>query len=589
VRQLPVIALALAGCLSVPTGQQAMCKSSSDCDDGEVCEMGTCWGDPPAGMFAATLGPPSDRDDVAPTELASLALPQDGWLGNVSLGAAITMSGRVEALCVTGANTCSTASIGAKLTVTRPSEFSGGPGFSGAGTAADGIARGTDSFHLAVPMQGPGDPPFMITVVPTGRDLTPPASGSSPAMVVPPMHQSLPASALDEKTFVLGSTGGKTLSGTLTDGDAINPHPLTKYRVVALGHWDVTGPQTEVSTVAYSTDGTFSLAISDDVAPGTLLEIMATPYDPSVVAPTLHLAGLKADSVSHTLAQAPAIGNRVNLSVPITGLAGDGSVGPVSGARVIVTSSYTPALGGVTSMLDVEATTGADGTAELTLLDGDSFAGSYRISVIPPASSSYGVIYQQPFALEASATPIRLPARVALSGVAVDSSGFPLGNVAVTAVPSLRFAWSLDSDAQTFLAEIPAATAVTTDNGDFVVWVDPFLANVPGGYQLTFEPPMGSRSAPWTPPEIALPPETQLTMYPLMNVTIPDAAFLHGMIVGPDGGPVTGAELRIYQVITDQSLCGTGNAPANCVVPAAQLGDGTSDATGTVALTLPRP
>ena len=59
----------LVGCVDVAVGPQPQCKRQSDCDPGEACQEGVCWGNPPAGMFAATLGPPSGRTDLVPVEI----------------------------------------------------------------------------------------------------------------------------------------------------------------------------------------------------------------------------------------------------------------------------------------------------------------------------------------------------------------------------------------------------------------------------------------------------------------------------------------------------------------------------------------
>ena len=124
-----LLLLSAAGCLSVPGQQQPACTADSDCGGtGEVCQEGMCWGDPPMGTFAATLGPPSDSASVVQTEIPALAIPSDGWLGDVVLEAPVTLSGRIEAYCP-GAMTCTNASLPATITITRAPRFAGGPGF----------------------------------------------------------------------------------------------------------------------------------------------------------------------------------------------------------------------------------------------------------------------------------------------------------------------------------------------------------------------------------------------------------------------------------------------------------------------------
>ena len=88
-----------AGCLNVPSKERPACKVDSDCNGaGEVCQQNMCWGDPPMGTFAATLGPPSASTDVVQTEIPALTIPSDGWLGDVVLEAPVTLSGRVDSL-----------------------------------------------------------------------------------------------------------------------------------------------------------------------------------------------------------------------------------------------------------------------------------------------------------------------------------------------------------------------------------------------------------------------------------------------------------------------------------------------------------
>ena len=115
----------LAGCLSVPRQQKPACSSSDDCGGGEVCDEGVCYGNPPAGMFAAALGAPSDRTNVVQTELPQLAVPSDGWLGDVVIDSPITLAGRVVAYCA-APMACTDATLPATITVTRASLFPGG-------------------------------------------------------------------------------------------------------------------------------------------------------------------------------------------------------------------------------------------------------------------------------------------------------------------------------------------------------------------------------------------------------------------------------------------------------------------------------
>ncbi len=591
--------LLLAACLEVPSPPKGMCTTNADCAAGEACQEGICWGDPPAGMFAATLVPPSDRSDLISAENPSLAIPVDGWLGDLVMPAPVTLSGRVEAYCPLS-STCDSTSLGATITITRPSLFPGGPGFRGVFAAKDGISRGTDTWSANLPQSQLDDPDYIVTVLPDGRGDQPPATGTSPAMIAPPLRTTMSAPGSMALSFTLGSAMSKTVSGTLTDGQ-LTPHPLSKYRVVALGRWDAASPLTEVSTVAYvgsvqPSDGSFTLTIADGVVGP--VEIAATPYDPSVVAPALYLPNVTPGATQITLAQPSDVGNRIDLSIPIEGQATGGAIQPVSGARVLITGRFDPTISGTHAVMSADVTTGDDGIAHVSLLDGATFHDSYLLRVIPPASSPLGVVFDQPVDLSLATMiggvptlpAVRLPPRVALHGTVVDPAGNPLSNVSVTARPSLRFTWGLDADGQQFLAEIPAATAVTPDDGGFVVSVDPFIGDVWGTYDLALEPPTGSQSPNWTIADFQLPRIPNQTSLTVEQVVVPAPAYIHGRIADSGDGDVQGGELRIFQIITDLSLCDqVAHPPSTCVIPAQLMGHGTSDDHGIVRLTVPRP
>jgi len=237
----------------------------------------------------------------------------------------------------------------------------------------------------------------------------------------------------------------------------------------------------------------------------------------------------------------------------------------------------------------VETITGDDGVARLAVLDGAQLAASYRLRVVPPASSTLGVLYNAEVSLDAPAA-VQLPARVGLRGRIMDIDGQPLADVAVTARRSLRFLWSLDVADQGFLDEIPAATTITPDSGDFVVWVDPALAGVWGHYDLTFETPKGSSSPDWVIPDFEIPRVGGQMAVSLGDVVIPDAAYIRAKVVDPAGNPVEGSALRIFLLPTDNRLCTqVSHAPEGCRVDATVMGDGESDAQGIVRLDLPRP
>ncbi len=584
-----VVGSILGGCLAVPDGKAPECKLTSDCDtvNGEVCDEGVCYGNPPAGMFVAIVSPPSERKaELVSRELSSLEVASDGQLGDIALEEPVTYMGQLRLLCPAPLD-CSETKLGASISVTRPSLFSGGPGFS----AVVQTEPRTGKFELVLPRTRDNDAPFSLTVVPEGRGDAPPTTGElTPARMVPPLRMELAvAESQSNQILDLGAVELPTVRGTLTSSNGVG---LRSYRVVALGRWELDAPLTEVSTIDYTaSDGEFELRLSQRlVGP---VEIVAQPYGPELQ-PTLRLANVPATgSVIRNLIAPSGIGRPFNLVIPVEAKAPGGQIGPVSGALVIVSASVPSDVGATVATLTAQATTNEQGDATLTLFDGAMFQASYRISVMPVASAAVGVVFDHE--LELAALTQRLPDRMAMRGIVRDIDGAPLKDVQVTVHPSLRFQWSLDASPQAFLSAIPAATTVTLETGEFVVFVDPFLNNddtidIWGTYDLAFEPTATANAPSWIQGEVEIPRDSAQTTVTLPDITLPDAAHVRGRITDPSGNVVEGSELKIFRV--DQTfgvLCSeVKNAPTACPIPALLMGRGTSDADGHVRLTLPR-
>lgn len=587
-RAIVLLSALLTGCLEVPSGKGNECSLDTDCNTaaGEQCFEGLCYGDPPPGMYAATLSAPVAREDLIATEIPLLSLPPDGNLGPLTLEAPVTFSGRVEAACTTQQTTCSTMSIGAQIRITRPSRFPGGPALRLVATSKSDVARGTDSFTIELPRTHPGDPPYTVTIDPDGGgDLPPTHGGEDPAQLVPPTRFTLVADAdVAHKTYTLG-TNAVQITGALKDGLG---SALTKYRVVALGRWDAMSAPVEVSSVDYSTDGTYAISVAEGVIGP--LELVARPYDPQTVAPELRVGNISVSTQIKNVFQPTSLGSRVDLAIPIEALSGDGQVKPVAGAHVTITGSTDAGyMTGVSAVLVAETTTSDDGIARLSLLDGDALAGTYRIRVVPPASSPAGIVFDDVVLLPLPKS-VRLPQRVAVRGTLVDTAGAPLADVSVTARRSLRFLWSLDAPDQAFLDEIPAATAITPETGAFVVWIDPAVAGTWGHYDLFFETPDNSPAPNWSITDVEIPRIPGQMTIDVGTVTIPDAAHLRALVVDPSGGSVAASSLRVFRLSDNEAVCDqVSNAPAECAGDARAMGHAESDEAGIVRLTLPRP
>jgi len=573
---------ALTACLSVPETPTPMCDEQIQCDtvNGEVCEAGVCWGNPPSGAFAGVLSPPSTRQDAVPRELPPFVLERDGWMGEIQFDAPLLFNGRVVASCPAPMTGCETGAIASTITIARGSQFAGGPGFN----TSVNVDSKTD-FSIPLPATGPADEPFTVTIVP---DRTRPLGATpSAAEQVPPLRMTLPLTATTTiKAIELGGPSLPVISGTLKN---VLDQGVAGYRVAALGRWNATEPVSEVSTVDFTeASGAYSVTLSAGLV-GTV-ELVARPADSTVagmasaVAPTVHLANIDAlRSSQRPVVTVPAnLGSATTITIVVTGAGLNGEILGVSGAQVSVSGAVTSTL--TSFSIGDDQVTNDKGEVTLHLLDGPELSKSYRMSITPPASSTLNAVFDQPL------TPtVQLGKRLALSGVVLDSHGTPLLNVAVTARPSLRFLWSLDTAPQAFVSAIPLATNTTKDTGAFVLWVDPLVADIWGHYDLLIEPPTTSMSPSYVASDLVIPRDSALDAYSVGDLTLPDAAYVHGSVVDAAGEPVEGAELKLYLVEPNTSLCAeVAHAPASCPIPAQLQGRNTSDGKGAVQVVLPR-
>jgi hypothetical protein len=578
-------AVALTGCLSVPDGPPKECSVTADCDtaNGEVCEEGTCWGNPPAGPFAALLTPPSKRKaDLVAREMIIDGFPQDGFWNTFQLEQPVTFTGQI--VCP---NECISGELGATIVVTRPSSFIGGPLFR---QVFETDPR-TGTFQLVLPKVRAGEPDYAITVIPDGRQAS--TGKTSIAELVPPLRTSLSIS-----TSQTGNTidlGGEepllSITGTIVDAQ---DNPASNYRVVALGRWDLNAPLTEVSTVAFinQTDNQFTIKLAEGIIGP--VELVAQPTE-DTLQPTLRLSfnPLAAAAVPPKLVQ-PETSGAIDIPFLVQGTSTGGEVTGVVGAKVTIRGT----LDGNTEATFVTAgDTNMAGEVSLRV-PGGALASSYRISVVPQNNATVGVVFDRP--LEPGVNTIKLPDRLAIAGTVLDAQGQPLKDVQVTANQSLRFLWSLGPIPQAFVAGIPAATTATLETGEFVLYVDAFIRttdgelndDVFGHYDISFVPSATTNAPLWSQLEVEIPRDPSLGELPLGAMPLPDAAHIHGLITDPFGELVEGAELILFRVedpVASTLFCGDlTNAPETCPVPALQLGRGTSDALGMTRLTLPR-
>ena len=576
-----VLLLTLTGCLSVPSEEAPMCESTSDCDqaNGEICDDGICWGNPPPGTFAAIVSPPASRATLTSREIPQIVINQDGWIDQLDLQKPSIYN---ATLACQAPIQCDGSMLAATITVTRPSTFPGGPGFRSVVKTEAG-----KPFQIAVP---PGDDvdasatTYTVTIIPEGRDEM--GSQATPAQVLPPLRTQLTIDGnAAGKVIELGGIGLPTISGVIKNDAG---QPQSNYRVVALGKWEPSSAPTEVSTVDFTgTDGAFQIQLSGGLT--STVELVAKPVV-TTARPTLRYAAEIGQTGQQNLQiwWPTGVGSPTMLSIPVKAVEGNGEVKPARGARVVVTAKAPTTGVAGTAVYVAEGTTDDAGFARVTVLDGAAFQNGYRISIIPPASSTAGVMYDQAFSIVQPIQDKQLKSRIAIRGV-VRIDGESVKDMSVTARPSLKFLWSLDQTAQAFIAAIPPSTSLTPESGDFVLWVDPVVVSSLGFYDLTFEAAEGSDAPTFTIPNIEAP---ELGGDYVGIYDLPHPAYVRSKIVDDKGNFVEGAELKLFKTEDFGSLCAqVPFPPSNCrtvATTATVLGRGASDEDGEVRLTLPR-
>jgi hypothetical protein len=252
----------------------------------------------------------------------------------------------------------------------------------------------------------------------------------------------------------------------------------------------------------------------------------------------------------------------------VHGGASDGAV--ISGAlvRASTTLPQDPTLG-ITDYLR-DARTGADGSADLALLPGTATEPRpYAVAVVPPADSEFSILCLPAFPVGAGGTTgapasvqaIALPRRATVNGTVLDASGDPVTGVVVVATRTTDDATPCASTAGS-----PPVSATTDDHGRFTLRLDP------GTYQLDYDPPAGSPVPRLTASGVAIAGSDSIAR----TVQMRPGLLVEGDVAGPDGAPLPGAGLRLYEL----SCPSSNGCPGQALAPPVLRGQTRADAHG---------
>jgi hypothetical protein len=596
-----------------PPAERGMCQVDSDCNAsaGAVCDEAICWGAPPAQPYAAVLIPPEGRTDLVRTELPLLSIAADGALPELAFAKPVTIEGRVVVACKesTPEAPCDPArSIAAHIYVTRPSRIPGAPPYVTTFPSVAGAEAGSPSFVLRLPPGQAGEP-YDVTVVPldqTDQNEPTEADAAGPAYLAPPARFTLEATE-DRKDLVweLGDlTALRTVRGRVIDavGDAV-----AGMRVFAIP----SGIPMELAARSSSigvTDaaGGFTLRIPQSALDHDVIDLVIAPRDPGA-APTLRVRELlvpepaltEDDTVDVGSFRMPSYGEPQFFTVPVVGIDSGGNKVPIAQAEVGITTYLETVDLRIEATFSAQAYTGDDGNVSLKLIPGSGVENRrYVARVVAPAGSQHASIHA--LDIDVGATQggvleaIRLGNRAVVTGTIVTATGEPAAGTVVTPDLSLAFRWNLEPARRSTVDLLQQPQVVTNQSGDFLLWLDGQLLDMPVRYDLEIRP-ADPLLPQWTWPDVA--PtlrERDADPLDLGRLVLPGASYARGEVVGPDGAPVAGAKVGLYAISQDQTLCETTDWPTgtdsvDCVVPPAYLGPFPSRDDGRVMLVLPDP
>jgi hypothetical protein len=609
-RLIVLAAAALAaGCLDDvgpdEGGVAVMCELQEDCNTaaGEVCDEGVCWGNPPASTrLAAIVIPPEDRPELATREIAELVIARDGSTGDLELGVAVRISGRVVLACeglIADLPCGRDTSIPARIQITRPSTIPGGPRFSRTITARGSAVPGEEAFSMRLPPVAEGEPPYEVTIRPAE-----PEGDSEPERALeaaaPPLRTTLAPTEDDKQLeWVLGEPADHAeLVGLIVDAAG---RGIADQRVYAVGRWPGGAEDERISTTTTtSATGAFRILVPAEVE-GPVALVSRPP--PGEVAPRITVRGVELPGLgSPELLEPFEVGEIVmpsypapaRFALPIDGNDSGGGKVPVEGAKVTMETVLASEVG-LEATFSATATTDADGVAELTLIPAGEHNRPYDTRITTSSSSQHASsrkleIAVGPGTRESTSylAAVTLPRRVLVDGEILDADGLPVEAAQVEARISPRLSWTLDAAGRALVAEHRSPTATTDESGRFVLWLDPTLADREAIYDLAVVPPARIRVPRWSIDGLDI--GRDAAGVALGVIELPRGSHARGMVTA-GGEPVPGAEVWLYELGMDADLCEAVYAPGGeaCEPPARLRGLWRAGESGSVWLVLPNP
>lgn len=598
---IAILATALGGCVKAAPGLPKQCDVDKDCPGGEVCGADNlCYGNPPNEHLAVELYPPSGASGIVRTDIDNVTISQAGDVA-LAFVQPVTLTGRVVLASDPG------LSIAAKIVFRRASRIPGGPDVVVSVDAAPGM-MGSDHAFTAQLLPNVDNETYEVTIYPDdGAIYTPPGGTPTPAQITPP--QRIAAVSItqnqDSVMFTLGDAAGlKQITGRVVDAAGRGIPGLAAH---AYGRYLPTSkPELASSRGETDADGNFALWVP--VSWDDYFDIRIEPA-PGTAQPTILRTGVMVPDPMSGQFQVvvdigdlamPSFADAQEFQLPVFGTSTGGGLEPAAGA-VVRFQTVLESTTDTQVIYRTQATVDDMGNASAPLIPGDLVAGNrtYTVDVIPlpntPHAAAWGAtidVGPQQGGVLAMLDP--LGRRVYVTGTLVDANGDAVEDATINTVPSPYYLFALgDNERDAAQALTWPSTSSAPVTGAFSLWIDPIVMGTPAIYDFSIEPPAASLLPRWTIDKQAFdqapPTQTGQTNVDLGTVNLPPASLAHGPVTGPDGSAVSQAEIRVYMVTDNSSLCmHLGNLPG-CHAPAVlrALTDSMDD--GAVRLVLPSP
>jgi hypothetical protein len=585
-----------------------MCTSTDECSGTAICDEGVCWGDPPdTTLFAAVVIPPADRPDLAPAEISSVQIAADGTISGLEFAETIQFHGRIVIGC--GADQTEgcgpSALVPAQIIVERSSNFPGGPVYRRTVLTNVTVGAEEDSFSVSLPKDGKD---YRVTVVPDEASLNSLAN-LGVQIQAPPYSMQITADADQDIDLEIGKPDQlKTIEGCITSSTGSGA-AFEGMHVHAQGRWQQEDEPTRASSIVTSdAEGCFALAVPIDML--NSFDIVARP-GPGLTRPTLRLSNeevpdplVDGEAQVHYLEPLvmPNAANPEIFKLPLYGLSSGGAPEPISGATVTMDTTFelpSSEERDIEITFSAKATSNGIGEAEEGLAVIELYPGSfednriYTVRVQSPPNSEFSSVFSSKIPIgTGEGAPVleglALERRVVVTGALAKADSEPLPATPLTVRPSPLMRRALTTSAErAILDNLQFASVLSSDTGEFLLWLDRDLLGLTAQYDFELAPPDFSSAPTWTFEDIILDPNRAgEESVDLGVLTLPAASYARGSVRDQDGRVVSAAEVRWFQLPSPQECM---SAATECDIPARLLGIWESDEAGQVVAVLPNP